>query len=548
MPKIESLKRFAPLLVAAAAFISVFFTVNDQYLFDDEKLVGRNEQIRDISHMPEYFSGKIFPDGDNPSPLYRPALMMSLYINQLILGHSAFAYHAVNVALHCLAAVLLFYLLMSFMVFLPAFFASLLFAVHPIHTESVAFIINRSDMLVMIMLCCSTLLLLKTGPWMKMLTGKKEGWSDQKAIFLYTIASAACFYLALLSKETAMSGLLILILAIAINCIRKGMWSLQKEVWIGIFIFTMTVGVYTITRIEAIGAFAAEPVRAYFPERALDTMIPTVARIFKDYILLTVFPLVQKVDYSHYEISRGFFHIEVILSIALHLIALTLGFYLLKKRPLISFCIFAFYITLLPVSHIFPFLEIKAERFLYLPSVFFVVLIVSPLLMKNEGNVSKAKKAFYLLLALAYMALSLSYSFNFRSERALWSEMLRRMPQNYKAQYSVGNVYYKDGEFEKAIPYLEKTLQINRAYAKAYPLLGVAYTLRGDLEEAEQIFKKGLTMEPADFLLNLNYAVLCFHTQRYALALKHVDKALKADPNHEQAISIRVEILKRLKK
>ena len=168
------------MLLAAVALVYGNTLVN-QFAMDDELYIMRNAQVTDPT-LQRLFS-------PNPvSAVFRPVAFATLALNWALGGAEPLGYHLLNLVLHAGATWLLYILLQELLGYFPegktvAFAAALLYAVHPIHTEAVAWAVGRAELLAAGFLFAGWILHLRDRP----------------------VASLACFALAMLSKESAVA-------------------------------------------------------------------------------------------------------------------------------------------------------------------------------------------------------------------------------------------------------------------------------------------------------------------------------------------------------
>jgi tetratricopeptide (TPR) repeat protein len=433
-------RRWASVLVAATAVACAFPVIAGVFLFDDAPVVRDNP-------LTQIFSGALFGD----DLLFRPLLVASLRLDRALFGAHALPMHAMNVALHALACVLLFHALLQLVDLRRALPAALLFAAHPVHLDAVAFIVNRSELLALIFLLLSFLALWRDSIW----------------------AASLAFGAALLCKETAAGALPVLLLALA--------FQLRPSLPRALLGFALTFAGYLVWRRLALGALTGGVAQSAIPDRGLATLLPIISRVYADYVRLMVAPHPLLVDRSGFVLGAPAWA-----SYALHAAVFTSAF-LLRRKTAVVFCILAFYAALLPVSHLLPFREIEAERFLYFPSVFACGLAAC----------FRPTRALFLLVPL-YGLVTLSEATHFRSAEALWSTMVERDPANPRAQYNLGTALFESGRCDLALPHLETAVRLVPGYALAYVNLGVCRAAAGDDAGAGEAFTTAVRLDGAN--------------------------------------------------
>ena len=440
------LQRWGGVLVAVAAIAVLWPTVADVFIYDDAPVV-RDNALLAAGHLKAFFGGNVFGTS-NGDLLFRPLLLVSLWIDRALLGNRAWPMHAVNVLLHAFTAALFFSLLRRLVADTRrAFAAALLFAVHPIHLDAVAFIINRSEIFALSMLLLAArFLMAEVGRWRY-------------------VAAALAVLAALLCKETAAGGIAALALAVVLSPELRRRRALA---W-GLFAAVIAFIAYALARQSALGSFASNAGDAWIGDRRPGILVPTVARVFVSYLRLIVWPWIR-IDYSDYQISTSFADPRAIASYALHAAILVVAVLLVRRgRRAAAFCILGFYAALLPVSHLFPFREILAERFLYIPSAFACAALVF----------LPARRPVFLVIGL-YALVCLAQATYFHSPVELWSRVIERAPTSARAHYNLGTTWFEMNRCDIALPLFENAVKLEPAHAHAWTNLGECRVALGD--------------------------------------------------------------------
>ncbi len=540
------------LIVTVASIIIFIPTINNSFVFDDESLVGENELIRNLEHVPEFFVSDILNKAatSDRGPLYRPLLLTNLSFESKIFGHSALAFHIINVLLHAVAAILFFFILTMYFGFsIKSLLPALVFAVHPVHVDAVAFIINRSEIMALIFLFLGFIAFKKSDSdnFLSSFTEGKKEFTSKFGIMKIFFAFLA-FLCALLCKETALTAILFIVIFFLIKYLNgSGLKRFKKPglFLLGLFCFAI---IYFYLRYISVASLGSDPDATIFAQRNFRQIFPTMSRVFLDYIKMLIYPLSLRVDYSDYEISGSIFDLKALIAYIVHFSIFSLAILSIRKKPFISFIIFCFYASLSPVSQIIPFNDIKAERFLYLPSVFFSLSFGFLLMQIRESSKHfKNISLVIILIIVSYGALALRYSSNFISEEILWSAMIERSPENKKMNYNLGLHLWKRHEFEHALPFLEKTVKLDKYYYRAYAPLAVSYSMLGKTKKARITFETGLKIAPYYPLLNQNYAVFNYFRGDLKKAYFYIMRAYGKQPGNQSIINIKTEIEKKLK-
>lgn len=384
--------------VLAAAAVGIYCnSLADGFAMDAPLLLLRNPALRQATadNVHTIFTNDywypIMTGG-----LYRPLTILSFLFNYSILGNgtNAMGYHAVNIALHAVN-VWLVYGLAFFLLrrALAAFGAALLWAVHPIATETVANVAGRADLLATLLLLAALLLFLR-GVSMR-------GWR----VVLCAAGVFAAMFTGLLAKESAAVAIgLMLAWDVAYGFPRKdGGWI--SRAWLyGAAVACLAL--YTVVRLKVM-ADVNVPDRPFIdnPELAAGFWAArfTAIKVIGLELLLLILPLRLSSDYSYNQIPIADWT-DWRAWLALAAVGGILYFAVRRRQQerLLFFLAWFFAITLLPTSNL-PVLigSIMAERFLYLPSIAFALALAVLAYRRLNGRTATLVVAGFAVLLAA---------------------------------------------------------------------------------------------------------------------------------------------------
>lgn len=349
-------------IIAAMVLIAYSNTFTASFHFDDNPSIIENGTIRHITvdNIIQILRG------------VRPVVYLSIMVNYAFSGLNVIGWHIFNIGIH-MANSIFVYLLVLWTLLLPVFgkrydgnakwmalFAALLFGVHPIQTESVTYIISRTELLATFFYLATFLLFIKGAP-----TGK----------FGYAVGMLFTSYLAMGSKEWAVTLPALLILYDFLF-IAKGKVKPLLSRW---YLFVITaipwVQVYNTLNLTAKGGQAGIGFDVVSPTGISPVnYLLTSFNVIWTYIRLLVLPISQNLDYD-YPIAKRLFEIPTILSFLGHLVVVVAAFWLYKKKGmlLVPFGVAWFYIGLSPVQSFVPIIDVIFEHRLYMPSIGFFI-------------------------------------------------------------------------------------------------------------------------------------------------------------------------------
>ncbi len=301
------------------------------------------------------------------SGFYRPLTLFSYWLNYQMGGGTPFVFHLINVILHALNGILVFSLILSLSNNRPvSFLTAIFFLIHPVQTETVAFISDRGDLLsvLFLLLSCYTYFLSTVG----------------KSVKKNYIFSLAFLFLAFLSKENAMvgAGLIALIDYYFVSQLDWQVFLRRWKCFAPHFILTVF---YVLLRTVILGPLNAvatlHNVRYISILPAFDWMthLMMIAKILMLYIKMFFYPVTQSISYFILP-PIFFWDSQVFLPTILLGVVAVLAFVAMKgTMRWVSFTIAWIGITLVPFSNLIPISNTIAERFMYLPSIGFCWLL-----------------------------------------------------------------------------------------------------------------------------------------------------------------------------
>ncbi len=487
------------ILIIFLGFIVYSNSINSGFIWDDHLLVKDNLYIRNLPNIGKFFSGAISTDTNAKYFFYRPLQMISYAIEYSLWKLDARGYHLVNIFLHILVALAIFWFitLLYADIFL-ACLTAILFVVHPIHIESVSYISGLSDTLgALFMFLCLAL------------------YIRSKSYVIMGLAYIA----ALLSRET---GLILPVLILVYH------FAFRKKINFKYFLFILEI------------TFAYILLRIIFFKPEIICLTSIFQRFLgffaalTTYLRLLVFPLDLHMAYGLKTFSL--IHTNVITGF---LIFVFLLFYALRKKKdneLIFFSIFWFLVALLPVSNIYPIDAYMSEHWLYIPSIGFFLILAKGLMYLYK------KKFCYPIAIISIITLLTFYSILTIRQNEYWKNSvffykrtLKYAPYDLRLYINLGNAYADIGRFQRAIYWYKKALIHAPNNWKLYLNLGAAYADMGRLQKAIYWYKKALKINPDSISVYNNLGVLYIHLGKCKGAISSYRKALEINPDYARA-------------
>ena len=430
-------------------FLVYLNCLHNDFVYDDFHLVSQNRGIQGLHKLPFIFGV------EKKAGSYRPVRMASYaldyFLNQNLWGHleglNPFGFHFSNLVYHVITVLLVFLVINALTDNIRvAFLAALLFSIHPVHTESVAYISGRRDIL-------STLFyLLGFYFFIRYRSSSRLSYS---ALFLL------CYLLALGSKEMAVTLPLLcfcydMVGTLQITGIEKKAGSFKrifraiKEVVVKYryfyLMFFIAASCFTYYKVW----IKSPSQRHSFYGESILLHFLTVFKIIVHYLRLMFYPVNLTADYSYngFPIASSLFDPAVLTAILI-LACILYGLWrLLITSPLMSLGVLWWFLALLPVCQIFPHHELMAEHYLYLPSVglfLFIALVVIKGL--DTGKWRTIAYSFLCVIVVLFSARTACRNRDWKDSVTLWEKTVKCVPRCLRAQSNLGVWYYNQGRY-----------------------------------------------------------------------------------------------------
>jgi tetratricopeptide (TPR) repeat protein len=527
----EARQRVRPaLLVAAAAALPYLQTLVFGFVFDDHGQIVGNPRVQSWSHLGGYFTGDVWrsPAGF-PGNYYRPLFLLWLLVNHTLFDAWPAGWHLTSVGLHVLASLLVWLIARRLGGPAVGVIAGVLFAVHPIHVEAVAWISGATEPLLAVFLLAAF--------WCYL-----EG---RRALSLLAYA------LALLSKETAV----VLPLLVAVHAWATTPRDRARGALAAAAPYLLLAGIYALARQAALGGLghARRPI-------PLGTMALTWPLLLFTYLKKLFWPVglsafddtryVQGVDLVHFALP------------CLALAAVAAALIVLARRSalagVIALAALWMLIPILPVLNTSVFFrELVHDRYLYLPSVGFAILIavlargvpvaiaavvaclLSSLAVREtipwatdrrlyERGVAAAPGS-----AMARHGLAVEMDKLGRDDlaQALLEDNVARDPEYWLSVLALGILHYRHGRYDLADRELTRALSLNPDLASAHELLARIRMEQGRLDEAEAHMRRLIALQPAAPGLHYQLGRILRAKGSLEAALAEFREELRVDPS-----------------
>ena len=549
--------RWAPLLIIVLGALAYANSFRGQFMLDDDRSIGESvEALRSPFGARGIFHATPF--------VTRPVVGLSLALSYRISGLATWGYHLVNIVIHLLAGLCLWALVrracrhawpeaersangLSFLI-------ALLWTIHPLQTQSVTYIIQRSEALAGLF-CLLTILCVARAA--------QGGW-------WWTLASVLACALGMGTKQVMLSApLLVLIydrtfLAGSFAGALRRRWHVYlglASTWSIVFI------TYHLAPTTLGAGFGASPMGAW-------PYLRTQPRVILHYLRLCLWPYPQCLD-DMWPVANKMS--EILPSAAIIVLALAATIWALARRPILGFLGAEFFLCLGPSSSFIPIEDLAFEHRMYLalaPVLALLVLAGRKLLARTRGRVLTTALA--AVAVLACMGRTLARNRDYDDQIRMWSNVVAQRPWNFRAHnnlglgfravgrhqeaeqrfrqavlqspfcwyalYNLGLAMELHKDWAQASAYFERSMNSYKEYPPTRGKLINALNNRGlelrgqqHLNEAEAQFRKALTYEPNYWQAHYNLGLVKSQQGFYSMAIAQFRETLRLNPGFGEA-------------
>ena len=509
-PRPESRTSLWICLALVAATLAVYIQTGafDFVNYDDPDYVTNNPHVRD----------GITPDGlewaltSGDAANWFPLTRLSHMLDCQLFGLDSGRHHLTNVLLHALAVLLLFaFLHLATGARWPSAFVALLFALHPLHVESVAWVSERKDVL------CAVFWFLSLWTWVR--------FTIQPSRARYLLA-LACFCLGLMSKPMIVT-LPFLLLLLDLWPLRRGLRVLEKLPFFALSAVSAVVTILVQQSSGAVEALATVPLPLRFENAAVSYLV---------YIAKTFWPSGLAVFYPDPLNLPAWQPVLACLAI----LAVSAAVWkLYRHHPYLAVGWLWYLGTLVPVIGLVQVgSQARADRYMYVPMVGLAIMLAwgaVDVLRKWPA----AKTGIAVLAAAgcaACVPLTWMQAGYWRNSESLYAHALAVTQDNALAEHNLGS-YLLDvpGRLPDAIRHLQAALRINPDSASAHSDLGSALAKSGHAQEAVPEFQAAIRLNPNSAIVHNNLANVLLQTGRRSEAIAEYEYALSLDPGYTDA-------------
>ncbi|XP_047989532.1 protein O-mannosyl-transferase TMTC1-like [Leguminivora glycinivorella] len=523
--------------VVITAVLSYINSLNGEFVHDDIPAVVMNPDVIGTNSLRKVFENDFWgtPMSDvNSHKSYRPLTTLSFRLNHVLSGLKPWWYHASNVVLHaiCCALVARACVTVARLQRPFALLAALLFAVHPVHTEAVAGIVGRADVLACILFLSSLLLYHRPA-------------KNKKCVWLSIMLGA----LSMLAKETGFTILVLNLVFDLYRCwpfMRKSLSTMKMEnqctrLIIRVMKVTVSLALLISVRLAVLqGSWPTfsnqDNPAAFHPNFFVRLMTFCYLAAFNWWLLLCPWTLSHDWQMSSVPIITSAWDPRNLLTCA------ALGAMLLlcyrcvadmqvQRHTPAVIGLMILVISFLPASNMFVTVGfVIAERVLYIPSVGSVIITAygAQLMWCSKPGAKAFIVVGFAVLAASSVAKTYKRNADWRDRASLLRADLVTLPENAKLHYNFGNFLRETDQHDGAIHHYKEAIRLWPTYASAHNNIG---TLVNSVDNAEEHFLQAIKYNRGHVNAHYNLAKLYKKSGHKDLAIRMLEKCNWLQPH-----------------
>lgn len=556
-------------------------TLGHQWCLDDYSVIVDNWVTqKGVAGIPDHLTHDYrYGYWNSQGDLYRPLSLILFSIEWELFGNNPFPGHLINVLLYALICIFLGLALFKWSRS-PVFsmVAALLFAVHPVHTEVVANVKSRDELLAMFFLISTWWI------WQRLQHHRPKA--------LYLIAAMLTWSLALLSKESAVTFLPLLPLSVYVfrkKPVASDYWmTLVLLIPTGIFLFVRQAVLGTVRGVEKVSFLDNVLAGAKSTPEALASAIRLIGEYLR--MLVAPWPLVSDKGWNQIPLSE-FSSAGVWLSLLVILAGIGIIFRFWKTKKRLVFGLVWFVVTFaLAANLLFLIGTSYGERLLFLPSAGFAIAVAALLRWNNEGTNPEWKSWIrqplgmgFIAVCLLFSALTISRNPAWYDSATLYATDIESSPRSVKLRYhhaletgktaaliaegperkrlldqsitdlekvmkahpnyweafgTAGLYEFRRGNRDKALEYYTRATTLNPNASIAWSNMGIIYAERGQPEKAREVYERAVAADPRFSDGWMNLGAIAAQTGDFPTAIRHFEEAMKYDPDNVRLLNM----------
>lgn len=501
-------------ILATLGFLVYYTSLSAPWYFDDVVNIVENPDLK----LAKFDFSKLFSN--------RGIVWYTFVFNYHFFGDNVFVFHLTNLVIHISTAFIVYVICRNLGRGLSKYglLIAVIFLIHPLQTQSVTYVVQRTNSLAGLFVFLSIFLYLKFS--------QRDFRLDVKGCLYYAAALLAGF-VALKTKENA-ATLPVLILLVEYFLAAEGRFSWPRTLWVlpfflaPLWAFMSVIVLPQVADTTHLGRVGNVQQISTQVEVGALKYFATQLSVLLVYVKLFFVPYGQALDYSYPYVDQVFTLKNCLLAF-MHLAIVVSAIVFRKSLKLISFGVLWFYVALFVESSFIP-LDPIFEHRMYVPLFGMTVLVVG--VMQQLGGFYPFLLVLLLLLPLSILTMQRNALWS--SPVAFYEDNLRRVPWSERVRTALAELYMRGGRSTEAARLLEEAIAINPLYQAAYVNLSKIYADNGQFQKAIKLLEQIPMFKQNSKEVLLNIGILKHLVGDDRVALAYLLRALAIDTRNPQ--------------
>jgi protein O-mannosyl-transferase len=508
---------FSVVILASYWQVKNFAFVN----FDDNLYVQDNQYVQEGLTLQNIKWA--FTDATRVTNFWAPLTWLSIIMDYELYGMNAGGYHVTNLLFHIANSLLLFFLFFKMTgTIWQSFFVAIMFALHPLHVESVAWVTERKDVL-------STLF------WFLTMWAYISYTESPNAVSY--IASLCFFILGLMSKPMLVT-LPFVMLLLDFWPLKRIQFQLSDKIFFSYKLFQLLREkslFFILVVIFSAAAFFTQEQGKVLPSISQISLLLRAENVivsYASYLWQMVWPfnLAVAYPYPHYQLF-----LQVMISLFLIGSISIFSVYLGGKKPYLIVGWLWYIGTLIPVIGIVVIAnQAMADRYTYVPLIGIFVMIAwgIPDLLKNMANKNNVIITIVLCHLILITVLTINQIHYWKDSKTLFHHTLKVTSNNAIAHNNYGSALRGSNNLDGALLHFLEAQQIDPKMALTYNNIGMIMADRGDMDKAIQNYSMAVRLDSNFSAAYNNWGIMLFEQNKLQEAAELFQEALRVNPDH----------------
>lgn len=501
--------------VLVAALAASIVGLSNGFALDDIPMVVENPRLRTLDDPASFFRGAYWSTPGIQAAAWRPLSLLAFAVQWVVGGGAPMVFHATSIALYALVCVATLLLLRALVSPGAAMAGALLFAVHPLHVESVANVVGQAELWVALFVIAACAVFLRA---------RARRTLEAPAI----VAIATCYVLALGFKEHALvlPGLLVAAELLVVRAHRSVSASEALRMRVLVYVLSVTAVLWFIVRVDAVGGVSAGQAHAALLHLDMGARAWVMLALVPEFVRLLLWPVALYADYAPQLVrvlpEPTWAHLHGAAWLVAWGVLLAAAW---RRAPAVAFGLAWLPVTLVLVANVLvPTGILLAERTLFLPSV--GVIVVLAVVAGRLADAMQGRPRPQRVLALGAAATVVVLAAAHSAERtAAWKDnftlvmtLVTDAPYAARGQFWLGDELIRKGELAAGETALQRAMHLWPEYAAVPLALGITYHTHGRCGPAIQMYRRSLAIDSTNAAAHFGHAGCLLNLGRFTEA------------------------------